>query len=163
MESILTLKQIHQSLRYGHTPFYRNIVLEKYQDQNFRAVPLNVSAAFHSRWMSPIESTYLAFITSFSDQINEQNLNKVASNYLGGFYPQDKNVLLESLAKQLSGSVKWRDNMSLLSSHNVLELGPNRPLRGFFKTQDQSITSVINIKSAHKAFPNSINQAASAA
>ena len=99
-----------------------------------------------------MESAYLEFIKQFSDQINATHLPKVASNFLGSFYTEDKDELLSALSKQLSGSVKWRDNMQLLSDKQVIEIGPNRPLRGFFKTQGQSITSVINTKSAAKAF-----------
>jgi malonyl CoA-acyl carrier protein transacylase len=62
--------------------------------------------------------------------------------------------VINALAKQLSGSVKWRDNMSCIISktHNILELGPNRPLRGFFKTVGVDILSVINMRSATKVF-----------
>ncbi len=35
---------------------------------------------------------------------------------------------------------------------SILELGPNRPLRGFFKTLNVDIASVINVKSADKIF-----------
>lgn len=125
---------------------------ETYKDVPFRAVPLTVSSAFHSRWMAPLEVEYKVFLETFSSQISVQHLPKVASNFLGGFYPEDKAVLIDALAKQLSGSVKWRDNMKLLADKQVIEIGPNRPLRGFFKTQGQSITSVINTKSAAKAF-----------
>ncbi|WP_154224399.1 ACP S-malonyltransferase [Marinicella rhabdoformis] len=125
---------------------------ETYNDVPFRAVPLTVSSAFHSRWMQPLEVEYKYFLETFSDQISVQHLPKVASNFLGGFYPENKATLIDGLAKQLSGSVKWRDNMQLLSDKQVIEIGPNRPLRGFFKTQGQGITSVINLKSAAKAF-----------
>jgi len=123
-----------------------------FEGEKFRAVPLTVSAAFHSRWMSPVESEFHEFLLPFADDIQEENLPKVASNYLGEFYLADKLQLIEALAKQISGTVKWRDNMNLLKDKNILELGPNRPLRGFFKTIDVDITSVINLKSANKAF-----------
>lgn len=123
-----------------------------FEKQAFRAVPLAVSSAFHSRWMAPIEAEYLSYIQSFESSIDEAQLPKVASNYLGRFYQANKDELLQGLAKQLSGSVKWRDNMQLLADKNVIEIGPNRPLRGFFKTQGQNITSVINTRSAEKAF-----------
>lgn len=123
-----------------------------FEGQKFRAVPLTVSAAFHSRWMRPIENEFHEFLMEYADHINEDNLPKVASNYLGEFYLADRLQLIESLAKQLSGTVKWRANMNLLKDKKILELGPNRPLRGFFKTIGVDITSVINLKSAGKAF-----------
>ena len=125
---------------------------EHYKGLSFRAVPLTVSSAFHSRWMEPVEKTFLEFLQPFKAAINVTNLPQVASNYLGGFYPADKDQLVSALSKQISGSVKWRSNMDLLKSSQILELGPNRPLRGFFKSIDIDITSVINVKSATKAF-----------
>jgi malonyl CoA-acyl carrier protein transacylase len=125
---------------------------DKFEGQSFRAVPLTVSAAFHSRYMAPVEAQFHEFLLDFADDINEQNLPKVASNFLGDFYVADKLQLIESLSRQISGTVKWRDNMNLLKDQQILELGPNRPLRGFFKSIGVDITSVINLKSAHKAF-----------
>lgn len=124
----------------------------EFEGQTFRAVPLTVSAAFHSRYMAPVEAEFHEFLLDFADEINEQNISKVASNFLGKFYIADKLQLIESLSRQISGTVKWRDNMNLLKDQQILELGPNRPLRGFFKTIDVDITSVINLKSAQKTF-----------
>lgn len=125
---------------------------EHFSDVAFRAVPLTVSSAFHSRWMEPVEKTYFEYLQDFKADMNAAALPQVASNYLGGFYTADKEQLVTALAKQISGSVQWRNNMDLLQSKQVLELGPNRPLRGFFKTIGLDITSVINVKSAIKAF-----------
>ena len=123
-----------------------------FNDVSFRAVPLTVSSAFHSRWMDSVEKTYLEFLQAFKPDMNVDPLPQVASNYLGGFYAADKDQLINALAKQISGSVKWRSNMDLFKSLNIMELGPNRPLRGFFKSIGVNITSVINVKSANKAF-----------
>ena len=40
-----------------------------YKDLAFRAVPLTVSSAFHSRWMAPLEVEYKIFLETFSGQI----------------------------------------------------------------------------------------------
>jgi len=129
-----------------------SFLTQHYQDVSFRVVPLAVSSAFHSRWMEPIEKLYHQFIQEFRSDIDVAQLPQVASNYLGGFYRADKDDLLSALANQISGRVKWRSNMQLLQSMKVLEIGPNRPLRGFFKSIGNDITSVINVKSAAKAF-----------
>jgi malonyl CoA-acyl carrier protein transacylase len=102
--------------------------------------------------MQPIEVEFKQFLNQFKQHINVDNLSKVASNYLGRFYNNDTEELLEALAKQLSGSVKWRENMELLKARNILELGPNRPLKGFFNTIGVTITSVINLRTAKKTF-----------
>lgn len=125
-----------------------------YSDVGVRCIMLNVSAPFHSRYMEAIEVQFFDFLNEYKDSFNPHNADKVVSNYLGCFYQPDTNEVISSLAKQLSGSVKWRDNMQNLinKTSNILELGPNRPLRGFFKTMNVDIQSVINIRSANKVF-----------
>ncbi len=125
-----------------------------FQSQGIRCVILNVSAPFHSRYMQDIEQTFKSFLNNFKDSFASENAHKVVSNYLGRFYNNDTEEVINALASQLSGSVKWRDNMASIinKTQSILELGPNRPLRGFFKTLDVDITSVINVRSASKAF-----------
>lgn len=145
-------QQVVLSGRQGDLDKTIEALTNQFDGQSFRAVPLTVSAAFHSRYMAPVEKEFYTFLHDHLDDINDSNLPKVASNYLGDFYQADKQQLIESLAKQISGTVKWCDNMNLLKDRQILELGPNRPLRGFFKTIGVDITSVINLKSAQKAF-----------
>lgn len=145
-------QQVVLSGRQGDLDKTIEALTNQFDGQSFRAVPLTVSAAFHSRYMAPVEKEFYTFLHDHLDDINDSNLPKVASNYLGDFYQADKQQLIQSLAKQISGTVKWRDNMNLLKDRQILELGPNRPLRGFFKTIGVDITSVINLKSAQKAF-----------
>lgn len=128
--------------------------LQSQYGEALRCVMLNVSAPFHSRHMRQIEDQFLAYLTEFKGSFVASNAPKVASNYLGRFYQADVDEVIQGLASQLSGSVKWRDNMAAIvkQTNNILELGPNRPLRGFFKTIDVDIASVINVRSANKVF-----------
>lgn len=127
---------------------------ERYKAQEIRCVMLNVSAPFHSRHMKDIEDEFFDFLMGYEADFNVSHAVSVASNYLGRFYQADSNEIITALSKQLSGTVKWRDNMSAIinKTSHILELGPNRPLRGFFKTLDVDIISVINQRSANKAF-----------
>ncbi|MBU0505317.1 hypothetical protein KJ708_04920, partial [bacterium] len=61
---------------------------------------------------------------------------------------------IEALTKQLSGRVRWRDNMYALQEKGfpILELGPHRPLRGFFKSIGVSTQSIRDLRSAEKIF-----------
>lgn len=126
----------------------------RYQESGIRCIMLNVSAPFHSRHMEAIEVEFYDFLNGFKNSFNIENANKVVSNYLGRFYHQDVSEVITALAKQLSGSVKWRDNMNCLiaKTQNILELGPNRPLRGFFNTLDVDVKSIINVSSANRVF-----------
>jgi malonyl CoA-acyl carrier protein transacylase len=130
------------------------VIEEAYKEKAVRVVPLKVSAPFHSRFMKDIEADYHQFISQFKESIDEQKLRSVVSNVTGDFYPEDKEAALRLLSSQLSAGVKWRDNMqAILSKTNkILELGPNRPLRGFFSTLGVSIQSIVNLKSAKKVF-----------
>lgn len=127
---------------------------QHFKEHNFRAVPLKVSAPFHSRYMQDIEEIFYDYLKEFQDSFASQALSKVVSNVLGGFYKNDSSQVIDMLAKQLSGSVRWRNNMAAILSktQSILELGPNRPLRGFFKTLNVDIQSVINVRSAEKVF-----------
>ncbi len=125
---------------------------QQYADEAFRAVPLTVSSAFHSRWMIPAEEAFFDYAQQFKSAINSQNLPQVASNYLGTFYAADQDQLISALAKQISGSVQWRKNMALIQDKAILELGPNRPLKGFFKSIGVDIQAVVSYKSAVRAF-----------
>ena len=131
-----------------------NVLEDTFSEQSYRAVPLNVSAPFHSRYMKEIEEVFFDFLKSHQDSFALNNLPKVVSNFLGGFYSGSRDELVTALARQLSGSVRWRDNMMAITQQtsSILELGPNRPLRGFFKTLNVDIASVINVKSADKIF-----------
>lgn len=138
-----------------------NSVLTQLEDQfgsSVRCVKLNVSAPFHSRHMEAVEHQYLTYLNEFKDSFNVENAPQVVSNFLGRFYSPDQEEIINALAKQLSGSVKWRDNMQAMveKSHNILELGPNRPLRGFFKTHGIDIESIINMRSASKVLGDNL-------
>lgn len=132
--------------------------LEQAYGADIRCVMLKVSAPFHSRHMKDIEQTFLAFLNQFKDSFNANSADKVVSNYLGRFYQKNTDEIIQALANQLSGSVKWRQNMEALISktQSILELGPNRPLRGFFKTLGVDVASVINIRSASKTFSTTL-------
>lgn len=131
-------------------------VLEETFNESIRIVKLNVSAPFHSRYMKDIEETFHDFLKQHAPDFNVKPLKQVVSNYLGGFYQGDLDELLMALSKQLSGAVKWRDNMTAVTQKTtqILELGPNRPLRGFFKTMNVDITSIVNVRQVDKVFSN---------
>jgi len=120
-----------------------------------RVVYLAVNAPFHSRYMQKIEILFHDYLLQFKDKFNTNCLTSVISNYLGGFYPDMQiSSLIDGLTKQISGSVKWRQNMDALIKHTkcILEVGPAAPLRGFFKSIGVTIQSVINVKTLHKTF-----------
>lgn len=149
-----SLQQIVLSGKKENTEKATAELYKLYGEENLRAVPLNVSAAFHSRCMQEIEQPFKERLLQYKPYFDCKNLQQVASNYSGRFYTGSVDELIDALAKQLSSRVKWRDNMMALSLHakHILELGPNKPLRQFFATLDINISAVINTKNLHKAF-----------
>lgn len=121
---------------------------------DMRIIPLNVSAPFHSRHMQAIEAEFKAFLHTHQSDFVEEALPKVQSNFLGRFYTASSDELIDSLASQLSGRVKWRDNMASLleKTTHIIEVGPARPLKGFFKTLGTDIAAVVNCKQVNRAF-----------
>lgn len=124
------------------------------EDQVFRFVPLNVSAPFHSRFMNTIRDAFADVLNAFSAKLKPENADRVTSNFTGGFHANNSTRIIEQLVAQISHSVKWRDNMQALSekAELIYEIGPNRPLRNFFKSIGITCRSITSFSSAKRVF-----------
>lgn len=120
-----------------------------------RLVPLTVSAPFHSRHMAAAESAFREVLNQGASAFRAAAARTVVSNFTGTWHTGETSDLLEALARQVSGRVRWRQNMDEISrrAETVLELGPGRPLAGFFKTIAVPVTSVVDLRTARRAFP----------
>ena len=129
--------------------------LEQQFGDVMRKVSLPVSAPFHSRYMRSIEADFRSELMQCQNDYAAEHMPKVVSNFLGGFYKADVEMLIDALTQQLSGSVQWRANMAALveQTDRIIEVGPNRPLRGFFKTIGVDIAALINVRMLTKVFP----------
>lgn len=123
-------------------------------EQSFRFVPLNVSAPFHSRFMNTIRDRFTDVLNSFSAKLNPENAARVTSNFTGGFHSNNTANIIEQLVAQISNSVKWRDNMQALveKAELIYEIGPNRPLRTFFKSIGITCQSITTLSAAKRQF-----------
>ena len=117
-----------------------------------RLVPLDVSAPFHSRLMAPIEPAFAAVLELASARWDASNAPLVTSNLTGGFHDADVAALRSRLVHQISATVRWRRNMHALTERptRVIEIGPARPLRGFFKAIGVSVESITDVRSAER-------------
>ena len=107
-----------------------------------KLTPLAVSAPFHSRMMRPIEEPFRAVLpTRWGDP------NAVLSNFTGTWHTADPS---EALVRQVSGRVRWVDNMRALEGIRVVEIGPSRPLRAFFRAMGLTIDSVTNVTTVER-------------
>lgn len=90
--------------------------------------PLNVSGAFHSRYMTPAKEEYSAFLAQFS--LEDPKIPCVA-NYTGKPYEPGK--VHENLAEQLNHSVRWTESIQYLlglGEQEFVEVGPGTVLTG---------------------------------
>lgn len=116
-----------------------------------RCVPLNVSAPFHSRFMREVEEKFASALAGVV--LRPENAARVASNYTGKFHSPDAAAIRENLLRQISGTVRWVDNMRELAARadRIVEVGPGRPLSGFFREIGVSTLSIMNLRGAEKA------------
>jgi [acyl-carrier-protein] S-malonyltransferase/trans-AT polyketide synthase/acyltransferase/oxidoreductase domain-containing protein len=118
--------------------------------ENFRWVPLNVSAPFHSRFMHSIRDDFREILTVSADKIQPDKAPCVTSNFTGGYHCGDPHMIIDNLVEQLCHPVQWLENMYQLSKKTtqIYEIGPNKPLRKFFKSIGRDCVSIMNLKDA---------------
>jgi len=117
-----------------------------------RVVALDVSAPFHSPMMMPVEPAFAALLEPASGRWDAARARCVTSNLTGGFHDGDEANLCVRLVRQISATVRWRDNMVALTAQptRIVEVGPGRPLRGFFKAIGVATDSVSDVRSAER-------------
>ncbi|MFT4572680.1 MAG: malonyl CoA-acyl carrier protein transacylase [Candidatus Binatia bacterium] len=115
----------------------------------FKAIPLRVSAPFHSRMMQPAADKFRTLLDRSANDASKATI--VASNATGRMHEGSSQALVDAMAGQIAGTVLWRDNMEILraSSLPVFEIGPGRPLRGFFAAAGISSSSISTVEQAH--------------
>ncbi len=91
-------------------------------------LPLNVSGAFHSRYMSPSRDEFKAYIDQFTLQTPQIPViaNLTALPYVAG---EEKNNLIE----QINHSVRWTETIKYLlekGEQEFVEVGPGMVLTG---------------------------------
>ncbi len=95
-------------------------------------VKLNVSSAFHSKFMIDAQNQLANEIDNIEFISNE---TKLISNYTGQG-SNDSAVLKNSLKEQMSNKVRWTESIQNLSKHSetkIIEIGPGKVLSGLIK------------------------------
>ena len=116
-----------------------------------RLVPLNVSAPFHSRLMHEVEGKFAPDLAAAP--LDASRAPRVASNYTGAFHAADAAGVRDALVRQISGTVRWVDNMRALHERTtrIVEIGPGKPLSGFFKDMGVTVQAITDLASAREA------------
>lgn len=99
-----------------------------------RALPLPVSAAFHSRYMKPASEEFRGFLDQYDFSAPK---TEVIANATATAYPSDPDSIKDTLASQIAAPVRWTDTVKgLLANHpdsEWLEVGPGAVLAGLLK------------------------------
>jgi malonyl CoA-acyl carrier protein transacylase len=93
-----------------------------FEQEQAMFIPLNVSGAFHSRYMQPIQDEFSQFLDSFT--FTAPKIPVIANIHALPYQP-DK--IARNLADQLTQSVRWLDSMHFLLQQGDMEfteLGP---------------------------------------
>lgn len=124
----------------GHTDACRAVVawLETNFTERFRALPLNVSAPFHSQLMNPGKEKLAQFIQNSATLFHANKIpyiaNLNATLYPAGTSPQ---VLQQNLIEQITAPVQWLKSLSNLAKISdrvkFIEVGPGQVLTGLNK------------------------------
>jgi [acyl-carrier-protein] S-malonyltransferase/trans-AT polyketide synthase/acyltransferase/oxidoreductase domain-containing protein len=115
-------------------------------------VPLQVSAPFHSRAMLTVEAKFGEALEAASPHMRPERASVVTSNLTGRFHLPELAPMLDALRRQIRGTVDWIANMRSLSeaATEIVEVGPHRPLRGFFKSIGRDVMSIVSVRTAEK-------------
>lgn len=106
-----------------------DLLLEELKEDKIKAIPLNVSAPFHSPLMTSI-------VDEFKNALEKLNIGDLKVPYVANVDAKnysDKSVIVENLAKQIPGSVMWKqtiNNLKALGVEKAIEVGPGRVLTG---------------------------------
>lgn len=107
-------------------------IMSVLKDSGKKAIKLNVSAAFHSKLMGPAQERMQE---ALSDVIIKVPSVPIIPNVLA-YDVTDPVIIKESLIKQVSGRVRWRETMDFLASKDVkevMEIGPGQVLANLTK------------------------------
>ena len=116
-----------------------------------RTVELDVSAPFHSPFMRAIEPAFGRVLGGeLADALVAPLAAVVTANVTGGFHRPERESVLELLLHQVSHPVRWVQNMRALvgCAERVVEIGAQRPLRGFFRAIGVETVSISSVRAA---------------
>ena len=112
------------------------------QNEIKKYVLLNVSSAFHSKFMNEAQNILSKEIDNLNFKSNDINL---ISNFTAEI-SNNNNEIISSLKNQMANTVRWTESIKKLEEigeTNIIEIGPNKILSGLIKR----ISNKFDIKS----------------
>lgn len=111
------------------------------EDEGFGYVPLKVSGAFHSRYMTPVKESFKNYIETMT---LKQCQIPVISNYTAMLYPSDSDGVLRNMVNQIDSPVKWLQSIEYVLSQGECEfseVGPGEVLTNVLKKIKSNVVS----------------------
>jgi len=128
-------------------------VVEYVKSNGYGGIELNVSGAFHTRFMKEAAESFEKSISLIT--ANENKL-PIVLNRTGEYYTHENNIK-EIMKQQIYSPVKWYQSMERLKNdgyNTFIEIGPGTTLYKFLKTilndEDVTILHVENMESLYK-------------
>ena len=104
-----------------------------FEEEMLSYIPLKVSGAFHSRYMSSLKG-------EFEKVVLTQDLNApkipVIANFTATIYPNHKQGIIANIANQLDGSIQWLQSVEFLLEKGdcvFVEMGVGQVLTNMIK------------------------------
>ena len=104
-----------------------------FEEEGFVFIPLKVSGAFHSRYMTPVKTQFESFISGM--KLNKCNV-PVISNYTAAPHPDEVEGILKNMVNQLDNKVKWLQSIEYVMYQgecDFTEVGPGEVLTNILK------------------------------
>ncbi len=111
------------------------------RERGAKAMPLNVSGAFHTSLMQPVAAAFAAFAGSID--IGDPAI-PVVSN-VTGLPLRDAAAVADDIERQIISPVRWYQSVQTMAAEGVgsiTEIGPGRVLAGLMKRISTDITAV---------------------
>lgn len=104
-----------------------------FEEEGLVYIPLKVSGAFHSRYMTPIKDKFQSFIETMP---LKTDFIPVISNYSSHPYPADKEGIVKNMVNQIDSPIRWLQSIEFLINRgecDFTEIGPGEVLANLVK------------------------------
>lgn len=103
------------------------------EDEGLGYIPLKVSGAFHSRYMTPVKDSFKKYVETM--KLNSCS-TPVISNYTADLYPLAMSGVLTNMVNQIDSPVKWLQSIEFVMTKgecDFKEVGPGEVLTNVLK------------------------------
>lgn len=110
-----------------------NKAADFFEDEGLVYIPLKVSGAFHSRYMTPVKDQFQAFIETMA---LDACATPVISNYTATVYPAERADIIKNMVNQINSPVKWLQSVEYLlyqGECDFVEVGAGEVLTSLIK------------------------------